>query len=161
MRSWRRWSCTLICDHAESTRLRSRTTPLKARTKMRIATTTTTTMMIAVNGRPPKGLGAHCTEGPSGNRSRSGRHERTGVELEVPLRQSPHRELLGAFTAGRDEARAQRGIVEQPLQRVAQRAGVAGRNEERIAAGTGDVAVALDRRRDDRRTGRHRFEEHD
>src|SRR5436190_15058201 len=45
IRSWRRSSCTPICDHAESMRLRRRTRPLYCATNT-MAIRTTITMMI-------------------------------------------------------------------------------------------------------------------
>ena len=57
--------------------------------------------------------------------------ERPFVELGVALGQAAHRELRGALVARCDEPVAQRLVVEQRPERVAQRADVARRYEER------------------------------
>src|SRR5438128_3889497 len=77
-----------------------------------------------------------------------GRYERAGVELEVAVGEAAHRELLGPLSPGRDESRAQRAVVEQPAERVAQRADIAGRHQQGVLSRPRHVLIPLDRGRD-------------
>ena len=90
--------------------------------------------------------------GPAPVRRARGSARRGGASRTRSARSSP----------GGDEAVPQRRRRRAPgAARRASAADVAGRHEQRVHVGAGDVAVALDRGRDDRRARGHRLEQHD
>ena len=83
------------------------------------------------------------------------------VDAEEPLGEPVHRELVGAGPAAGDDLLAADVVVEQRAQRLRQGVRVAGRHEQGLRVGSGDVAVSGDVGRDDRGAGGHRLEQHD